>query len=52
MAKREIHLGLVIEREVHQKISQIARLKEMSLGALCRMILKSWLKLNENKPKS
>lgn len=44
MAKRDAHLGIMIEPSIKAQLIKVAESREMSLGALVRWILKKWLK--------
>ncbi len=49
--KKEQHLGLVVEPATYIKLKLLAEKEDISLGALVRKIIKSYLRLNEGKIK-
>ena len=51
MTKRNKHIGLVVEPEMHDELRKIADEKYMTLSTFVYSILKEWLKRKESDPR-
>ena len=49
MAKRDKHIGVVVEPEMHDKLRAIADEKYMPLSTFIYSILKKWLEKKESE---